>query len=198
MNALAVERSVERGIKRPIPASDLLIHDGTNFPGPRVHRILPTLVADFIREAHAHGPVPFLRYGNSRPDMISHPLPALTFSYGSEDVKATFKPVIEAVSDLHRFMLGVIGWVNTINDCFRTVDREIAVELNHRVSGIDQIRSVHLDFVVVLSTGESCSQDQGEEQKRDREMSATHRLSGVTTAPEEDYQLHNELGVAIT
>jgi hypothetical protein len=29
-------------------------------------------------------------------------------------------------------------------------------------------------------------------------MSATHRLSGVTTAPEEDYQLHNELGVAIT
>ena len=36
--------------------------------------------------------------------------------------------------------------------------------------GMDQSGSVRLNFVVVLSTGESCCQDQSEEQKRDREM----------------------------
>jgi hypothetical protein len=128
--------------------------------------------------------------------VISHPLPVLALSNGSEDVKATLKPVIEAVSDLHRFMLGMIGGVNPIHYCLRTSDREIAMEFNHGVSGIDEIRSVHLDFVVVLSTDESCNQDQGEEQKRDREVSATHHPIEGTTAHEEDYQLHNELGVA--
>jgi hypothetical protein len=49
-----------------------------------------------------------------------------------------------------------------------------------------------------LSTDKSCNQDQGEKQKRDREVSATHHSIGVTTAHEEDYQLHNELGVANT
>jgi hypothetical protein len=140
--------------------------------------------------------MPFLRHGKPRPDVISHPLPALALSYGSKDVKATLKPIIEAMSDLYRFMLGMIGRVNPIHDCLRTVDCEIAMEFEHRVTGIDQIGSVHLDFVVVLSTGEPCSQDQGEEQKRDREMSATHHPPGATTVHEKDYQLQNEFGVA--
>jgi hypothetical protein len=56
--------------------------------------------------------------------------------------------------------------------------------------------STYLDFVVVLSTGEGCSQEQADEYECDREISETHRPIRVTTSHEEDYQLHNEFGVA--
>src|ERR1700735_2970586 len=39
----------------------------------------------------------------------------LALSYESEDVKAALKPVVEAVSDLRRFMLGMIGPTNRIH-----------------------------------------------------------------------------------
>jgi hypothetical protein len=45
----------------------------------------------------------------------SRGLPALALSYESEDVKAALKPVVEAVSDLRRFMLGMIGPINRIH-----------------------------------------------------------------------------------
>jgi hypothetical protein len=60
--------------------------------------------------------VPFLRDGNAGADVITHPLPALSLGYGSEDVKAALEPVIEAVGDLDGLVLGVIGGVNTIHD----------------------------------------------------------------------------------
>ena len=123
-------------------------------------------------------------------------LPALALSYESEDVKAALKPVVEAVSNLHRLMLGMIGGIDPIHNRLRAVDREITVEFHHRVARIDQIRSVHLNFVVVLSMGEWCSKAQGDEEESDREMSATHRSTRVTTSHKEDYQLHDEFDVA--
>jgi hypothetical protein len=98
--------------------------------------------------------VPFLRDGNARADVITHPLPALALGYGSEDVKAALEPVIEAVGDLDGLVLGVISGVNTVDDCLRSIDREVAMEFHHSVSRIGQVRPVHLDFVIVLSTAE--------------------------------------------
>jgi len=109
--------------------------------------------------------VPFLRHRNSRPDVISHPLPALSVSYGSEDVKTRLEPVVEAMSDLHSFMLGVTSGIKAIHNCLRAVDREIAMEFEHGMTLIDQIRSIHLNFIVILGTGESCSEDQDEEKQ---------------------------------
>jgi hypothetical protein len=50
--------------------------------------------------------------------------------------------------------------VNTIDDCLRSVNCEVAMELNRRVSGIDQVGPVHLNLVIVLSAAESCSKDE--------------------------------------
>jgi hypothetical protein len=36
-------------------------------------------------------------------------------------------------------VFGVISGVNTIDDCLRSVNCEVAMELNHSVSGIDQV-----------------------------------------------------------
>jgi hypothetical protein len=72
-------------------------------------------------------------------------------------------------------MLGVIGGINTIDDRLRAVDREVAVELNHGVSGIDEVGPVYLDFVVVLSPCVGGSQDEG--QKCDREKATAHKTA---------------------
>jgi len=95
--------------------------------------------------------------------VIAHPLPALSRGYGGEDVKAALEPVIEAVGDLDGLVLGVIGGVNTVDDCLRSVDREVAMEFHHGVPGINQVGPVDLDFVVVLSAAERCSKDKDED-----------------------------------
>lgn len=110
VHAFAVKRSVERRIQRPVPAANFFIHNWADFPRPRGKGILPPLIAYFIREAQPHWPAPLLWRRNSRPDVISNPLPALSFIYGGEDVKATLEPVIEAMRDLQSFMLGVHEW----------------------------------------------------------------------------------------
>ncbi len=48
VHALAVKRPVERRVQRPIPSADFLVHDGTTFPRPGVHGVLPPLVANFV------------------------------------------------------------------------------------------------------------------------------------------------------
>jgi hypothetical protein len=55
--------------------------------------------------------------------------------------------------------LGSFDPINAIHDCLRSIDREVAMEFHHSVSGIDQIGPVHLDFVVVLSTAERCKDE---------------------------------------
>ena len=56
-------------------------------------------------------------------------------------------------------MRGVIGRIKTVDNRLRPVDRKVAVKLHHRVRWIDQVRSVDLDFVVALRTGERCSKN---------------------------------------
>ena len=77
--------------------------------------------------------MPLLRDGNALADVITHPLPTLSLGYGSEDIKATLEPIVEAVGDLDGFVLGVIGGVNAVDDCLRPVDCEVAMEFNHGV-----------------------------------------------------------------
>ena len=75
-------------------------------------------------------------------------------AWTSEDVKAALEPVNEAVGDLDGLVLGVNSGVNTVDDCLRSIDREVAMEFHHSVSRIDQVGPVHLDFVIVLSAAE--------------------------------------------
>jgi hypothetical protein len=83
----------------------------------------------------------------------------LTLSDRSKEIKAAFEPIIEAMRDLNGLMLGVIGGINAVYDGLRAVDREVAVEFNHGVTGIDQVGAVHLDFVVILSEGKRGRED---------------------------------------
>ena len=114
--------------------------------------------------------MPFLRDGNARADVVTHPLPALALGYGSEDVKAALQPVLEAMPDLDRLMFGVIRLLNAVHNCLGAIDCEVAMELNHGVCGISQVRFVPVDFGVVLSACAGCRQD--DRQQREREEAA--------------------------
>ena len=84
------------------------------------------------------------------PDVNNASAPAFSHALAGN----TNLPVIEAVGDLDGFVLGVISGVNAVDDCLRSIDREVAMEFHHSVSGIDQIRPLHLDFIIVLSAAE--------------------------------------------
>jgi hypothetical protein len=105
--------------------------------------------------------MPLLGDGHARAYVISHSLAAMPVVGGSEDVKAALEPVVEAVGDLDCLVLSVIHGVNAIDDRLRSVNREVAMELDHSVLGIDQVGPVHLNFVIVLSARESRSEDEG-------------------------------------
>jgi hypothetical protein len=51
MHILAVKCPVKRRIHEPIPSAYFPVYDGPDFPRPRIRRVLPPLVADFIRDA---------------------------------------------------------------------------------------------------------------------------------------------------
>jgi len=147
---LAVEGTIEGGIEIEIPVAELPIDNRAHLPGPSVGGELATLVADFVGKAEADRPFPLLWDGNTGTNMVAHPLKALAAALGSKDVEAYFEPVRETVGDLDGFVLGMISGVEAVDDSLGAVDGEITVKLNHGVAGINQIGTVHLNFIVVL------------------------------------------------
>jgi len=147
---LTVQGAVERGVEIEIPASELLIDDGADFPSPGIGGELAALVANFVGEAKADWPFPLFGNGDAGTDVIANPLNAEAIALGSEDVEADFEPVGETVGDLDGFVFGVVGGVETVLNGFGAVDGEIAMELDHGVARIDEVVAVDLNFVVIL------------------------------------------------
>ena len=149
-HALAVQRAIEGGIERQIPAPQLLVHDGTDLPGPGVHRELPALVADLVRQAHPDRPVPALRYAHARANVVTDPLPSVAGAGRGENVPADFEPVVEAVRDLQGLVECVLRGQQTVFDGLAPFGGEVAVQFNHGSGPGHSLRAVYLDLVVVL------------------------------------------------
>src|SRR5579872_7368412 len=109
-------RAVKRGVEREIPAADLLIYDGTDFPSPCVRRIRGALVADFVRQADPNRPVPLFGDAESRTNVVANPLPTLPRLDTSEHIKSRLKPVIESLRNFESFVLGMIRRQHAINN----------------------------------------------------------------------------------
>jgi hypothetical protein len=148
---LAVKGTIEGGVEIEIPAPELLIDDGAHLPGPSVGGELAALVADFIGKAEADRPFPFLWDGDTWTNVVADPLNALAATLGSKNVKTNFEPVCETMGDLDGFVFSMVCGIEAVDDSFGAVDGEITVELNHGVAGINQIGTVDLNFVIVLS-----------------------------------------------
>src|SRR5258708_15611769 len=151
MDRVTVERLVERGVERQMPVADLLVDEGPHLPGPGIRGKFAPLVADLIRKAETDGPFPFWGDADARADVVANPLKSIAIAFVGEDVKAGFKPICEAVSNLDGFVLRVIRGQDAVLNGLAAIDGEIAVELDHGVMRLNHVIAVDLDFVVVLS-----------------------------------------------
>ena len=149
----AVEGLVKGGVEREIPAIDLLVEDGAHLPGPSVDGVFAALVADFVGEAEADGPFPFGRNADAGANVVADPVEALAVLRGSENVETGFEPVGEAVSDFDGFVELVVGGKSAVGGGLGTLKREIGMEFDHGVAGLDGFVGIDLDFVVFLGAG---------------------------------------------
>src|SRR4029077_8701030 len=147
LHTLAVEGAVERWIERKIPSADLLVGDHANLPRPGINGKFAGLVADFLREAETNRPIPFFGNAHAGPDVIANPLDAEAAPFVGKDVEANLKPVVEPMGDFDGFVKGVIGREQAIFHSFWTIDREVAVELDHGVVRLDGFVGIDLNLI---------------------------------------------------
>src|SRR5579862_6813956 len=112
--------------------------------------------------------MPAIGHAHPWTDMIANPLHTLAAARAGEDVEADFRPAIDALGDLRGLMEGVIGWIHPVFRVHRSRERpgsvygEIAVQLEHGCLRRDGVRTVNLDFVIILASRQLHS---GEEQQ---------------------------------
>ena len=93
--------------------------------------------------------------------MIAHPLPAVSTACAGENVKTNLRPAIHSLSNLNRFVLRMVRWIDSLRSELRagrritTLHGKVAVQFQHRGFWRDGIRAVDLDLIVVLRLGES-------------------------------------------
>src|SRR5579864_706575 len=161
-------------IEAKVPGAEGPVDDWAQLIGPGVGREGWADPADLLRDADANRPVPLLRNRKPWPDVVSHPLPSAVRLDAAEHVKTRFKPVVETLRDLESFVLGVMRRLDTVDDGFAPIHREIGMDLDHRGARRNEFGGVHLNFVVVLSETARCDYHRGH---RDCEYaSEMHRL----------------------
>src|SRR5205823_1118284 len=147
--------------ERPVPASLLLVDDGPDFPGPSVRRKDRALITEFLRDAHPYRPAPALRDAEARTDVVPDPVPAVPASRAGEDVKTGLEPGSEPARDLDGLVPGMLGRQDAAFAGLPALEGEVAVQLDHRMTRLDGVVAVDLDFVVVLCTSTPRGAQQG-------------------------------------
>ena len=83
--------------------------------------------------------------------MVADPLiPLAVWTDTGEDVKASLKPIVPALGDLHGFVFLMVGGIGAIGGCLAANGGEVTVQLDHGVAGRDCIGAVDLHFIVPL------------------------------------------------
>ena len=83
--------------------------------------------------------------------MTPDPLHAMPILLACENVEADFRPVVETLRDLKRFMLLMVCRVDALDDRLLSLRREIRVKLHHCRLRSNCIGCVNLNLVVALS-----------------------------------------------
>ncbi len=88
--------------------------------------------------------------------MVAYPLHPLTAACAGKDVETHLRPVRNSLRDLDGFVLGVVGGIEPVRRVFRSRQRlrairgEITVQLQHRRLRRNRVRSIDLNFVIIL------------------------------------------------
>src|SRR2546425_7510142 len=96
--------------------------------------------------------MPFRRHAKAWSNMRADKVPAAAMARAGEDVEAGFKPIVKAMCDFVSLVPGMIRRQSAIVSLFRSVRREVVVQLDHRHATRNGFRRINLDFVILLST----------------------------------------------
>ena len=110
--------------------------------------------------------MPFWRDPKPRSNMRADEIQAAAVARAGKKIEAGFEPVVEAVGDLDRLVPRVIGRNRTVVSLFRSPRCKVIVQFNHRNTARNGLRSVNLDFIVVLRASdrrEENDEGQGEQ-----------------------------------
>ena len=128
IDSLSVKRSFERGVHGEIPAAYRLVHNGADLPCPGISRELASLVPNLGGEAYTYWPVPAVGNTNARTDMVANPLPSISIASAGENVEANFRPIVDTLGNFDRFVLRMIGGIESVRGVLRTGERFAAVD----------------------------------------------------------------------
>src|SRR3989442_2964629 len=95
--------------------------------------------------------MPFRRNAKARSNMRADKVPAAAMARAGEYVEPGFKPIVKAVGDFDGLVPGMMRRQSAIVSLFRSVRREVVVQLDHRHTTRNCFRRINLDFVILLS-----------------------------------------------
>ena len=95
--------------------------------------------------------------------MVADPLPAVAAVHAGEDVEAGFEPLVPTLRHLQGFVEGMLGGDAAVDDGLRSAEGEVAVQFHHQLLRRDRLRTVYLNFVVVLRPQCGSSEENKEE-----------------------------------
>src|ERR1035438_8564215 len=146
-----VERAVQGGIERGVELADFLVHDGAQLQRPGVGRERRALITNLGGHAQSNGQFVTLRHRDPRADVRAHPLPTAIGLYAGELIEPRLEPLVPPMGDFQRLMEGVIGGQHAIHHTLRSAGREVTVQLHHGHTPGNQVRAIHLHFIVALA-----------------------------------------------
>src|SRR5690242_16802260 len=97
--------------------------------------------------------MPGLRRADPGPDVIPNPLPSFVRLDARKDVKTGFEPWRETVRNLKGLVKRVLRRKDSVYSVFFPLNCIIAMELDHGPPRRNGLRSIDLNFVIVLRTG---------------------------------------------
>src|SRR5215469_8961016 len=87
MDTLPVKGAIKSRIEGEVPGAGLFVDDRANLPGPGVGGESAALVANFVRKAQAHRPLPLFGDMHTGPNMVANPVPALAILHAGKNVE---------------------------------------------------------------------------------------------------------------
>src|SRR3569833_1951020 len=99
-----MQRLVKCWIKRKVKLAYCFIYYRPYLQAPVIFAVFWFLVPALHAQAHAHRPVPALRYSYSWPYMAAYIVGAFCRSYSIKEIKPYFKVVVEPMRYFYRLM----------------------------------------------------------------------------------------------
>src|SRR5215469_10020844 len=120
--------------------------------------------------------MPALGCSYTRANVVADPLPTAIRLNAAENVKAHFRPVVDALRDLKGLVHSVVRRKHSVLHRFAAFDGKVRMQLDHGRTWCNGIGAVNLDFVIILAASEPGG-SQNREEENEQSVGTGHGRS---------------------